>query len=139
MATDTIPTYFPSLSEDGWVTNALQKADYLFSQMMIADYSQSVLYSGKITSLPYIIQQGSGDPILTANLLETALENYFSNYFSNVTCSVTYPDGQADSAVYLNIALAFEDAKGKTYSLSKVFDLTNSKTASIQNLNDYGT
>jgi len=141
MATQTtsLPKYFPSLSENGWVSDALQKADLLFAQFMISEYSQTTIYFGKVSSLAYIIQEGSGDPLRTAELLETTLSDYFMNYFNNVSCSVTYPVGQEGSRVYLNIALAFEDTSGKTYSLTKVATLENSKVLAVENLNNFGT
>ncbi len=140
MATETIPLYYPSLSDIGWISDSLQKADALFADFLVAEYSQSTLYPGQVSSLTYIMQQGSGDPTLTAENLENALLEYFSRYFSNVTCNVTYPGNQQSSRVYLNIALAFEDPNnGKTYSLTKVATLQDSKVVAIENLNNYGT
>ena len=138
MATNTI--YYPSLSEDGWVRDSLQKADYLFGDFFVANYSQTVIYPGKVSSLPYIIQQYSGDPNSTAEALEKQLIEYFSEYFPNVECQVTYPTGQASSRVFLNIVLAFQDPNtGAMVSITKVATLQDSKVVNIENLNNYGS
>ena len=140
MATSALPTYYPSLSENGWVQDSLQKADALFADFLVAEYSQSTLYPGQVSSMTYLIQKGSGDPTYTAELLENALSDYFAKYFNNITCSVTYPTGQTSSRVFLNIALAFEDPNNsKTYSLTRVATLQDSKVVAIENLNNYGT
>jgi hypothetical protein len=135
MAT-ALPKYFPSLSEDGWVTNTIIKANYLFAHFFIAEYSQTTLYPGYVSSLPYIIEQGMGDPNETANLLNKALSNYFTRYFNNVTVEVDYPLGQEGSRVYLTIFVSFDGPNGQTYSLGKIINMVNSKVISIENLNN---
>ncbi len=128
------PKYIPTLSEDGWMSDPLQKGDYLFAVFMLSEYSQTTIYPRQVSSFSYIMEEGTGDPAETARLLETQLTTYFTRHFNNVTVSADYPSGQQSSLVYLTLSLNYEDNNGKTYSLIKAIETLNSKVVKIENI-----
>ncbi len=128
------PKYIPTLSEDGWISDPLQKGDLLFAQFMVSEYSQTTIYPGHVSSFSYIMAQGMGDPAETARLLERQLVTYFTRVFNNVTVNADYPAGQQGSRVYLTLSLNYEDDEGKTYSLLKAIESLNSKVLKIENI-----
>lgn len=119
----------PSLSKDGWVKSPVRTADYLFSHLFLAEYSQSYLFSGSITSLPYILAMYETDPSGYTAELEKSLNKYFSKYFDNVeiTSDIISSDSRnVEVALYLSFT-----SDGVVYNLSKVVHYLDSKVAKI--------
>lgn len=119
----------PSLSKDGWVTSPIRKADYLFSHLFLSEYSQSYLFSGSITSLPYILAMNETDPAGFSTELENSLNKYFSKYFDNVeiTTDIIGSDSRnTEVALYLTFT-----SDGVQYNLSKVVHYLDSKVAKV--------
>ena len=124
--------YLPTLSEDAWVTDSTAQVDYLFSHFFLSDYSQTQLYVGKVSSLPWIIQEGQGNMQRTTELLQQTLMKYFSRYFTRVTIEVTdsTPESagsKAEITIYVNVT----DREGKEIVLGKLIHLLNSKVSEI--------
>ena len=137
MNTLTDPRRVPSLSEDGWVTDAKHKADYLMAHFFLSDYSQTQLYLGQVSSLPWVIQAGQGDIPRTVSLLRQTLATYFQRYFDEVVVEVTDQTPVDSSSVELVLYIAFVDPQtGLTYTVNEVLQERNgvfSRVASISN------
>lgn len=122
--------YFPSLSEDGWITNGEQQADYLFSHFFVADYSQTQLYNGHVASFPWIVQKGNNDMTATVRLTQTTLEHYFSRYFDGVEVEVT-ENPTTTSKAEITIFVRFLDRSGKEIILGKLAEIIDLKVNKI--------
>lgn len=129
----------PSLSPDGWVQSTAEQADYLISHFFEAEYSQTHIYEGYVSSFPWLIRQYQSDMTgLTSATMDT-LSRYFGAYFDNVQvdCAVNeiIP---ASSQINLSIYVAFTDKNGKDFILSRALDILNSKIAKVIALNNNG-
>lgn len=131
--------FMPALSEDGWVSDPLIKADYVFSHFFASNYSQSQIYSGGVSSIAWVIQQTQGDVRKTITLLTETLIRYFGRYFKNpivdireiAPFGVSIDNIRASLSIYVGITV-----NGKEVSLSKVMELTNSNTFKIVKTNN---
>ena len=118
--------YYPSLSEDGWVNSSVKVADYLLSDFFLSDFSQSYLYSGEISSLPYVVQSTQGDVLSCLNKLKDTLLKYFGRFFTNVLVEVKDVTKQeTPSKVEISLFLSYTDTEGKSYNIGKLLELNN--------------
>jgi hypothetical protein len=131
--------FYPSLSEDGWVNNSVKLADKLLSDFFISDFSQTYLYSGAVSSFPWIIQNKQGNIVETAALVQSTLNVYFSRYFNNVVVE-SQDQTSADSPSKGNITLyiKFTDDEGIEYVIGKLLEIADMNITKIINLNNNG-
>lgn len=127
---------FPSLSEDGWVDSTPRKADYMMAHFVAADFSQSYIYAGKVTSFPYILAVNQGNMGAILSQTQHALMNYFSAYFQQVDVSVTEVPNDGSSVAIISIVINFIDASGQTYSFAKLIKTMDSKFLEIVDINN---
>ncbi len=127
----------PSLSEDGWVNNSIKTCDYLLSHFFLSDYSQSYIYHGQVSSLPWIIQQTQGNMSRTVSLTQQTLSGYFSRYFNNVVVEVSeIEDANNPSKGEITIYVKFTDAENKEYVVGKLLHITDLTISKIINLSN---
>lgn len=75
----------PYISVDaGLIYDPGKKLDCLLSDFFEAEYSQSYLFHGSISSLPWILQQYQDDTALTASTIRNQLLVYLGLYFDSV-------------------------------------------------------
>ena len=75
----------PYISIDaGLIHDPGKKLDCLLSDFFEAEYSQSYLFHGSISSLPWILQQYQDDTALTASTIRNQLLVYLGLYFDTV-------------------------------------------------------
>lgn len=128
---------FPSLSEDGWVTSPEKTADYLLSHFIVADASQSYLFSGNVSSLPKILQETQGDIRQTCNEVRQSLNEYFLRYFNNVVTEVNeIPNLLNPAKQQIGIYLKYTDSNGVEHVLGKQLRMANSIVESVININN---
>lgn len=109
-------TVLASLSGAGWIEDPALQLKTLFANAIVSDESQSTIYSGSITSIPYIVAKFKNNQIELANELEAALTAYYNRYFTDSSISVEYSN--PDSAGIFNLYLAITVTRNsKTYSL----------------------
>ena len=131
--------YFPSLSEDGWVTSPERQADYIMSHFFASDYSQTQLYLSHVASMSWVIAEANGDVNKTISLLTSSLTSYLGNYFTNVVVSVreSIPAVVTDATrVSLIIDASFIDDTGNTIILGKLLEIQNSLFSKITNISN---
>lgn len=110
-------TNYHSLSVVGTIPNASEKIDFLLSDFYSALEAQAVIYSGEVSSLPYIIATYGHDPSATADAIEKSLRSYFGRYFDTVSINVGSSD-IADTSGY-GISIAVEVSQdNKTYQVA---------------------
>ena len=127
----------PSLSEDGWVSSSIKKADYLLSHFFLSDYSQSYVYHKQVSSLPWILLETQGDITNTVSLTQQILSNYFSRYFNNVVVEVMeVPNTESPSKGQISIYIKFTDFENKEIVIGKMLQITDTKIEKIITLNN---
>jgi hypothetical protein len=128
---------FPSLSEDGWVTSPEKTADYLLSHFIVADASQSYVFSGNVSSLPKILQETQGDIMQTCIAVRQSLNDYFSRYFNNVVTEVSeIPNTQNPAKQQIGIYVKYTDTSGVEHVLGKELRMANSIVESVIAINN---
>jgi hypothetical protein len=97
----------PVLDGSGWCTDPSTLLIQLFKHMVVAEFSQSNIFYGKITSLPYLISLYQKDPDTLVVKLESALKEYIGAYLSNVIINIKYiqnPNALMQYSVNLSIS-----------------------------------
>lgn len=131
--------FYPSLSEDGWVNNSVKIADKLLSDFFISDFSQTYLYSGAVSSFPWIIQNKQGNIAETAALVQKTLNVYFSRYFNNVVVeSQDQTSADSPSKGQITLYVKFTDDEGIEYVIGKLLEIADMQVSKIINLNNNG-
>lgn len=95
----------PSLTAAGWATDPGMKLDLAFADYLASNYSQSEVFEGKISSLPYVIQHTSGDIAALRREAAETLQRHLSNLFERVSVSadvkdIETVDGKTTTLVY---------------------------------------
>lgn len=128
--------FLPVISEDGWINNSLRVGEYLFSHFVLSDFSQSYVYQGGVSSLPYLIATYGNNHTELKSKIEFVLNIYFSKYFNEVSVLV-YIEKLKDlnDAYNLAVSIDFVDKEGVNLSLDKSIELVNSKIQKIITIN----
>lgn len=126
MSTKTVPT----LTLSGFVTHVPTMMIKIYEYFTTSDYSQSVCYFDKISSLSYLLNSYSSKPEeLQTNMINT-LNNLYRNYWSIYHVDVVINSFEND--IY-SLTIDIEVTVDKTtHSLNKLLKI-NTKTF----LNDY--
>lgn len=131
----TAKVKYPSLSIDGWVNSSIKTADYIFSDFLTSQYSQSYLYYGNISSLSYILQKSHGNISSAIENVRSSLSNYFGKYFNSVLVEVNERvNNENPSFGAIEIYVQFTDSLGKSYSLGKLAEIADTKIVKVINI-----
>lgn len=131
-----VPTFSPS----GWVTNVLEKADFMLAHFFTTQKSQTHFYKDKlkVTSYQSLIADAGSDGELTSNL-NTYLGQYFSTQFDNVQmdCQI-YTDSEDNSKQTIQIGCTFV-ADGVSITIARAIDLLGTQVQRIYRLDETGS
>ena len=134
--------YFPSLSSDNsWLTNPTQIADAVTAHLFLSNHSQTQLYLGNVSSMAYAIQQGTGDILLTIELIRKMLINYYSRFFTQVEVEVSEyitTENSLSGNTSLSIYINFVGDDNKVLNVSKLLEIQNGKLINVINLLNTG-
>ena len=133
----TSKVLFPSLSSLSWTNSPTIVADALMAHFMVAEFSQSYIYRGRVSSLPYVAQNNQNNLQAYATELQSTLETYFSRYFNSVvvdTNVITDPENSDQEAV--NLYLEYTDTVGNKHTLSKLASFVDGKFSELTTLNN---
>lgn len=127
----------PTLSPAGWVTNIVDKLDFLISYAFLSNYSQSNLYKDKIISIPWLIQEYGSDLDKLTSMMMVNLEEYFKRYFDEAVVVVerSKRDDPASNKVTLSMVVNVTD-NGIRYSLAHAVSSENSVFMGYAKLNN---
>lgn len=126
--------YLPSLSPDGWVSSPQKKFDYLLSHFLVAEYSQSYIFAGQVSSLTYLVQLYQGDVEGFCNALQTTLIRYLNSQFNNVVADITQVDVAAQSKAAVRMFITVDDDQGNTLNASYMIKTSGSVISEILKL-----
>lgn len=125
----------PTLSATGWLTEISERADQLMANYFTSEFSQSHIYAGSITSLPYHIQEYGNDPALLESKVTDSLQLYLNRYFDKVELTVDASlSEENESRINLTISATIYDDDYK-YSLGREILSANNKIVNIITLN----
>ncbi len=128
----------PTLSTSGWVADLAPKIDTLLAHFISTDYEQSNVYRDSITSLQYIVEQYSGDPLGTGEAIAQAAQRYLGRYYENVVCDARWTledEKESQTTVKITLSLNFTE-DGKSYTANRLLTYFNGKFKSIVTVNN---
>lgn len=109
----------PILSRDELTVDPKIKMKQIFINFITANYSQSHLYYGNITSLKALKNQYRDNIELLASKVQTALTDMYGRYYTKVEVEVGYHnDDTTNGKNFLKIEITAVDADGNTVSLT---------------------
>lgn len=126
---------YPTLDSTGWITKPEAKADAVMLGYLQANYSQSVLFQGKIRSFQYTLQQNQHNPSNLESAVEEDLQTIYGAYFdlAEVRCRVREL-GKAhtgsDSAFDVELSIDVLQ-NGVRVSVGRLLSVIDSKVAKI--------
>lgn len=127
----------PTLTASGWVDNIAEKADSAMAYYFTSDFSQSNVWAGQITSLPYEVQQNNSDPQSLQRVIQQDIKNYLGRYFDTVTCNVSTDLPNADDPTRINVTLnVIVTEGGLNYSLGRLIQTVKGKIVNVANINN---
>ena len=131
-----VPTFSPS----GWVSNPLERVDYMLAYFFETQKSQSHFHKGVVTSYQSLIADAVDKAQLSTSL-ETALGDYLKTQFDNVQLeiSISGANGKPDnSELTITIACTL-DADGTRYSISHAVELLGTQVKKLNRINETGS
>jgi hypothetical protein len=134
----TSKVLYPSLTH-GWANNTLSVADNLLTCFILSDYSQTYLYKGMVSSLPWIMHEAQDNVSGMLDLITVTLTNYFNRYFNNTEVEVKdVTDPLTPSKGALSIYVKFTDTTNQEFVLGKMLSIIDSKIKEVININNNG-
>lgn len=128
----------PTLSSLGWVNTVEEKGDFALSYFITSEYSQSVLYSGRIESLQYLVKRFGSDPLKLEEEIANSLEGLMTRYFDESATSrveVSDPDPEKPQELTIRFWCIVRE-NDREYSLGRSVMLTDSRIMKIAKLNN---
>lgn len=98
----------PTMSVVGYVTNPMNRLDYLLAYWLTTHFHQSYTARTTLHSFQYLIQQYDGEPDRLAAAVSRDLTEYLTPHFDSAECTALakYPKGRANTKFYhLSIGL----------------------------------
>jgi hypothetical protein len=130
----------PTLSAAGWVTSKAEKADFLLSHWYESDKSQTALCGNNVSSLAYVLEQNSGDPVSAQAGIRAELERYLLAYYPEgvnvqvkTNAPLTDPTPRVEIKIYVEVIEA-----GQTYIFGHLLQIANSRLEKVLRLNNDG-
>ncbi len=128
---------FPTLSTLGWVQDVSIKASQILYSFFVANYSQTILFRGKIQSLPYLIHRMS-DLTVLRDTVQNAVTLLLNSYFDSAEVTVMLTPIKSESGQVFNEdnldlqikAIVTQD--GKRYSLGRLVSIANKNIVDIR-------
>lgn len=129
--------FYPSLDENGWISSSNRVSDKILSDFFLSDFSQTYLYLGEVSSLPYIVESEMKNITLMCSKIQNQLTEYFSKYFKNILCECTEIENKkATSSAIISIYLNFTDSEENKFNIGKIFEVRDSDIVKVMDLND---
>lgn len=110
----------PTLGPDHWVSSPQKKFDFMMSHFFVAEYSQDYLFHGRITSLPWIVQETAGDVTACCSLIQTSLRGYLERGFISAEVDAAELPSEDSSRAEIRIYVTCQDADGTVLNLGKI-------------------
>lgn len=121
----------------GQLTNPYQVLDQALADIFVANFSQSVLYKGSVSSMVYLIQKNADKPELLVTETQRTLNDYLMRFFDAVSIVVSIVDPiddatETDKRFTLRLEITFT-VNGVKYDAAHLAFIENSKFQRIIN------
>lgn len=136
-----MPKSIPTLTPKGWVNTIEEKADAALSYFLTSEYSQSVLYEGEISSLPYLIKEYNKDiqelESQTQEALARLMRRYFGEDAADTRVSVVETEEADDNpgAVRIRFNCTVQE-DGQEYTIARRVEFVDGALKEIQEINN---
>jgi len=124
--------FLPTLGEESWTRDSLVIIDRLFSYFLVAEYSQSYIYNGKIASMPWLLYKYKDNINKLESEIESTLTELYERYFIETSVLVTIDSDLNDSKLFIIISITVKDIESKEYTLRKSMDIVDSKIKKVK-------
>lgn len=114
-----------TLSSDGWVSAPMKKFDYAIAHFFASEYSQTHIFKGNISSLPYIVQESQGNMQDFCSSLEKTLTSYLNSMFQNVVVEATEVPTDTQFKGEVRMYVQVTDYDGTELNLGKILRTEN--------------
>lgn len=123
----------PTLTSAGWVSDIVTKATSLMDYFLTSEESQSQLFRGNISSLPYLVQQHGNEPYRLEERTQSTLTRYLSKYFEEAQVRVSADNLESEDGRYnLTIDITLTDA-GRQHSFGSLIEVGESRILNVTN------
>lgn len=131
-----MPTYIPTMSMIGWTATPHEKAAYMVSTFIAANYSQSIALYGKITTLQYLVKKYSQRLNELENELRILFEAKVTSMFPGTGTSQVYVQqtDPSDPSVYSIKLICEITESGRTYTIGKLVQFNDSVMVKISDI-----
>lgn len=129
-----------SMSTLGFVYDSVNKFDIVLSHAFVADYNQTYLYPGNITSMSRLIQKAGSDITALITSVKNGLYAYLNKYYEEVevNCSIA-PNGINPESNAVTFQLEIKITEGLSQTVyGRLVSTVNSRLTKIIALNNYG-
>lgn len=129
----------PTLTTDGFISDPSIMLIKIYEYFLSSDYSQSVIFYGNISSLPYLIREAGSDFDELKILVKDTLNKMCSRYWTNSNVDVTFTSTPISSTKHsnnINIDIIIID-NGRTYTLNKSVNITDYKVKTFDDKVEY--
>ena len=123
----------PTLSSAAYLQDPGQILDRQMSYFFVADYSQSNVHRGSVSSLPYIIKTYSHDKSQLITQTELAINRMLSG-FDSVNITVSVEDSTTNANEYNMILEGYVIADKRQYGIAKLLTVNHNKLAKVSEL-----
>lgn len=129
----------PTLTASGWLTDSNKILERLFLYFIGTAYSQSYIYHGSVSSLPWLYYRYGNDLEELATQVKLTLETYLSSYFDTAEVDVYTLENKERPGTYeLHMSALVVDSDGNSHQLSKAVDLNDSIVKTMITYNNEG-
>lgn len=138
LADKVIPV--PTLSTLGFVYDSANKFDSLVAHAFVADYNQTYLYPGAVTSIPRMIEKIGNDKIALINEIQSRFYEYLSRYYEAVTVVCTLgatESGEEDGTLNIQLVITVTELNSQSV-YGRLINTVNSRLKKIIKLNNIG-
>lgn len=115
----------PTLTIDGFVDNPKLKMSKIFEYFLLADYSQSSIFQGDVSSFKYIMATNSLD-LEIVDAMESTLTRLFERYYDSASVDVRVETNPDTNTQYLKINVVVTN-NGEKYYLYREIQYTNGR------------
>lgn len=115
----------PTLTLAGYIKDEPSIMKQMLSYALTSNYSQSTLFLGKITSIPYIISRSYQDKSQLINELQEALYSYYQRAFKTVEVEVSQSPITNSDNFNIRIYLSAIGSAGKRFNLASLARVDN--------------
>lgn len=121
----------PTLSTQGWVSTTEEAINKLFDWFVASEYSQTLLFSGKVISLPYLISQYANEPDNLCDAICRNLEELYRRTFDGCAVTARYDkNDEVGSGFDITLSIIITQ-NGIEYNGGRALKVMNNRVISV--------